>query len=69
MTLSLLVKLLLVLVYVPIAYAATWAAQRYLPPNNLVRQFLERHGVHKVARYSLFALYAVGGIVLTVLYS
>jgi hypothetical protein len=69
MTISLLVKLLLVLVFVPIAYGATWAAQRHLPTNHSVRLFLERHGVKKVARYSLFALYALGGILLTVIYS
>jgi hypothetical protein len=69
MTLGLLIKLLLVFLFVPLVYGATWAAQRCLPPDNLIRAYLERNGADKVAHYVLFAIYAMGGVLLTVIYS
>jgi hypothetical protein len=69
MTLSLLIKLLLFFIFIPIVYAATWAAKRWLPQDSMIRVFLLRHGVDKVARYALFAVYALSGIVLTIMYS
>ena len=69
MTLGLLVKLLLVFLFVPLVYGATWAAKRWLASDNLIRAYLERTGTDKVARYVLFAIYAIGGVLLTVIYS
>ena len=69
MTLGLLIKLLLVFLFVPLVYGATWAARRWLPPDALIRAYLERNGADKVARYVLFAVYAIGGVLLTVIYS
>ena len=69
MTLGLLVKLLLVFLFIPLVYGATWAAKRWLPSGNLIRAYLERNGADKVARYALYTTYAVGGILLTVIYS
>ena len=69
MTLSLFIKLLLFLVFIPLAYGATWSSQRWLSPGNPLRRYVERNGKEKVARHMLFTLYVAGGIVLTILYT
>jgi hypothetical protein len=69
MTLPLFIKLLLILLFIPTAYGLTWGARRYLPVGNPLRAALERHGVEKSSRFLLFAVYAVGGVILTLVYS
>lgn len=69
MTPSLLFKLLLILLFIPLAYVIAWAAQRWLPTDNWLHKYLVRNGKEKVARILLFAFYAIGGIVLTIVYS
>jgi hypothetical protein len=69
MTNGLVVKLLFVFLFIPLVYGATWATRRWLPPENYLRMSLERHGTEKVARYVLFAVYALGGTLLAVIYS
>ena len=69
MTLSIFVKLLLLFLFVPLAYGATWAAKSWLPQESFVRAFLERNGIMRVAGYVLFATYTIGGALLTVMYS
>jgi hypothetical protein len=69
MTLSIFIKLLLFLVFIPLAYAATWGAQRWLAPGNPLRKYVERNGKEKVARHILLTLYVAGGVALTILYS
>jgi predicted PurR-regulated permease PerM len=69
MTLGIFINLLLLFIFVPIAYGLLWAAKRCLAVTNPFRRFLEKHGVDRVARYSLFAVYALGATLLTFLYS
>ncbi len=69
MTPSLLVKLLLILLFIPLAYGIAWAAQRWLPADNWLHKYLARNGKEKFARILLFAFYAIGGVVLTIVYS
>ena len=63
------VKLILIVFFIPVAFGLTWLAKRQLKEENSLRLFIERRGVYKVAQYLLFGIYALGGIVLTVLYS
>lgn len=68
MTAALLAKWILALVFIPLVFVFLRMAQRYLPTDHPARKLLEQHGVVKVACYSLFAFYAIGGILLTVIY-
>lgn len=69
MTVPLLFKLVLILLFIPVTYGVFWAAKRKLTPTNPLRQFLERHGVVKVAQLSLLAMYTLGGTWLAIRYS
>ena len=63
------VKLILIVFFIPATFGLTWLAKRKLKEESSLRLFIERRGVYKVAQYLLFAIYALGGIVFTVLYS
>jgi hypothetical protein len=69
MTAALLAKWVLALVFIPLVFVSLRMAQRYLAIDHPVRKLLAQHGVVKVACYSLFAFCAIGGILLTVIYS
>lgn len=62
MTAALLVKWILVLIFIPLVFISLRLAQRYLGADHPARKLLERHGVTKVASYTLFVLYAAGGV-------
>ncbi len=63
------VKLILIIFFIPAAFGLTWFAKRQLKEENSLRQLIERRGIYKVAQYLLFGIYALGGVVLTVLYN
>jgi hypothetical protein len=69
MTPYILAKLLLVFLLIPLVYGLVWVTKRNLRPSNPMREFLERNGVGKIAQYTLVAVYALGGIWLTLMYS
>ena len=62
-------KVVLVLLFIPATFGVLWAARYWLPVGHRFRKCLERHGVEKVALYSLVATYALGGAWLTVAFS